>query len=900
MNPIERMLGKGVDAGDPASLLALDAQPASDEAIDRALRARLGEVAMHPEASTPSADEVRLALHVAAAQLREQHALPAAPVRTGKALERSDHLIAGLVVHSGGWNDEARRRIASLAAARGLTQDDVLRAIAHAGGAQTSRIAAKPRDANAAVPLEERTPQRAPTAATTGPVRTMLIFASALMALAAAGMLLWLGRLQPAQSDSRASEQMITLAESSDIPASEAFELRTPSRSAADAPLPETRSVPELVERANTAIEEDPASAADATLAAINASASQWTTFTPEQIDALAGASAALLFTISQEPAGDSVLRALLGAIPPATEFSPPSLSEVIWISALLERARSDLAPPWPARITQRRASAFKSAGALRAGDRRRIWDGLFQSIEDSGRLLVAQGSDPQAWASWDRAIACVSARDGVLAVRIRLRLLDDWIRAPAFESTSAESRAALETLLAPIEFAPATEPAERLISWFDSADVPSEALHAITTHLVARSAIPEADFAWVLDPSADGRARVSRRDLFAEALRLPRRGDRGTGTSRWARLAALSLELENDAPPSASIATLARRTLLAEAAAYEWAGNPDRSQQRLDEFESGATRGGAIDSRERDDPASALTRPGRRPDGVWAARYFNAGRDIAHRIDLLNELADASQPPGAVDADVLVRAALLATPPEVRDAAARVAQQFADAPTVIYALLEDLENAPRVRSSASLVESIAAQRLPDVRDERWELEARRALVARSIGALADPRLARTDAAAIRIAESLEFQRQSLDASVTRSADTDAETDPAAAARRLADHWLQRAWRSAGDDALLGDTRALTSRRAARRAVARGPLQSFAAEYTSLAEAMALVVLAEQPTRTEQIREAYRAYERARANGAHAPAQCVVAQSLIIRLWAFRLDVDVPIKGDDA
>ncbi|MEM8835485.1 MAG: hypothetical protein AAGD00_06670 [Planctomycetota bacterium] len=900
MNPVERMLGKGVDARDPLSLLGLTGARADDAAIDPALRARLAEVAAHPEASTPSADEVRLALHVAAAQLREQSQRTAANTAERSDWQRSDRLIVGLLVHSGGWNHEARRRIASIAAARGLTQEDIVRAIAHAGRSRAALTPSRVGGDPSAAPLEERTPNRTPAAATTGPVRTILLFGSALMALAAAAMLLVLGQIDLSPHNASGPSAKVTTTPGADLAASEVFQISPQSSGLSSNESGESRTFTELIDTARAIAERDPLSVGGATLAALEAAADQWHTWTPEQIDAAAGAAVAQLIEVASSPGGAGVLRSLLDDLPPALEIASLDITHVLWTSALLERARAELPSPWPARIAQRRAATFRSAGALASNDRRGIWDGLFDAVESSGRMLVLQGTNVSTWDAWADAMVCVARRDAVLAQRVRLRLLDDWIRAPAFESTSPESRAALETLLTPVEFEPASEPAERLIAWFDDAAVSSEALHAITTHLVVRSVIEDADFAWVLDPSADGRARVSRRDLFAEALRLPQRGDRGTGISRWARLAASELRDQRNMTPTGSIEVLAQRTLFTEAAALYWAGEVERSQDLLDEFESDSIRGTSTRDEDPSDPASALTRPGLRPDGEWAARYLNAGRDIAHRIDLLNELADAQDQPGPVDADVLVRAALLATPPEVRRAAARTAETFADTPSVIYALLEDLENAPRVRESTRLIEAITGTRLPDARDEAWAIEARRALLAQTIGALADPRLARADAAAVRIAESLESQRAALDANASGGTASDTELDPSDAARRLTEHWLQRAWRSAGEDDVLGSTRSLVSRRAARRAVARGPLQVFAAEYTSLAETIALVVLAEQPTRQGEVRDAYVSYERARATAPDAPAQCGAAQALIIRLWALRLDATLVLEGDDA
>ncbi len=159
-SPIERFLGK-VDPGEgPLGLLALTPETCDTESVRAALARQLQRVARHPEGGGPEADEVRLALHVAAAQLLDPNVreevvqewreyrggvgsfallpggprastidLSAAPSRqsiagpsragpAGKAAFQRAALSA--LVQSGGWNKEAQGRIATLAAAYDL------------------------------------------------------------------------------------------------------------------------------------------------------------------------------------------------------------------------------------------------------------------------------------------------------------------------------------------------------------------------------------------------------------------------------------------------------------------------------------------------------------------------------------------------------------------------------------------------------------------------------------------------------------------------------------------------------------------------------------------------------------------------------------------------------------
>ncbi len=149
--PVERLLGDPQGAGGPFALLALAPEDCADETILAALERRLERLNGHPEADTPEADEVRLALHAAAAQLLDpavrRHLIarwtgrpapaPPAPAPAPRVappppsrvpsrapaellLEHEAVLTLGLF---GGWNKRSLRRLLCLAHARGLTSE---------------------------------------------------------------------------------------------------------------------------------------------------------------------------------------------------------------------------------------------------------------------------------------------------------------------------------------------------------------------------------------------------------------------------------------------------------------------------------------------------------------------------------------------------------------------------------------------------------------------------------------------------------------------------------------------------------------------------------------------------------------------------------------------------------
>ncbi|MEM7622894.1 MAG: hypothetical protein AAF235_06785, partial [Planctomycetota bacterium] len=149
-----RILGPGRDERDPAALLGLPAMTSDRSAIAAALDRRLAEVDQHAEARTPLADEVRLALHAAAARLAMaprrvgapqakpfgfkspgyRGGLGTAPAQPAGPL--ASDLRVAVALHRG-WNGRALRHLHRVALQRGMPAGVVQDAIAgaRAGGA---------------------------------------------------------------------------------------------------------------------------------------------------------------------------------------------------------------------------------------------------------------------------------------------------------------------------------------------------------------------------------------------------------------------------------------------------------------------------------------------------------------------------------------------------------------------------------------------------------------------------------------------------------------------------------------------------------------------------------------------------------------------------------------------
>jgi hypothetical protein len=160
--PVERFLGPQEAAGGPFALLGISPDRCNEGSVLLALERQLDRVNAHAQCDTPEADEVRLALHAAAAQLLDpfvrRHLIArwskieaSRAAEQGTARPSEPRLVLPppevdplrLLAHDAiltlgvlGWNQVSLRRLASLAHARGLSNEQLataLRGLVRAG-----------------------------------------------------------------------------------------------------------------------------------------------------------------------------------------------------------------------------------------------------------------------------------------------------------------------------------------------------------------------------------------------------------------------------------------------------------------------------------------------------------------------------------------------------------------------------------------------------------------------------------------------------------------------------------------------------------------------------------------------------------------------------------------------
>ena len=158
---IAEFLGEDAGIGGPFALLGVPHEFGGQAQLALAVRRRLLQLGRHPLHLTPGADEVRLAIHTASAQLANPDlraalaerwppgqavAMPAAWRRKMDAVSPEIARRAAMIVGaSGGWNDRAKKRLAFMARAHRLSALELVRAVrpdAKPAGALSRRIRA--------------------------------------------------------------------------------------------------------------------------------------------------------------------------------------------------------------------------------------------------------------------------------------------------------------------------------------------------------------------------------------------------------------------------------------------------------------------------------------------------------------------------------------------------------------------------------------------------------------------------------------------------------------------------------------------------------------------------------------------------------------------------------------
>lgn len=987
--PIEVFLGHDASSGGPYALLELDPSDCTEPLILAALDRQLGRIDRHPQGRTPAGDEVRLALHAAAAQLMdpsvrshmlarwgqraaaatrarppgEHHGPPptpvaVAPVHSAQPAPRpvpqpvadpwvdpqleNDALRA--IALAGGPNPEAIRRIGMLAAARGIPAAQVpavVRGILErrstagrpgAAPAQPPTQTAQPilHDSPPARRLAPR-PQSFVTTSATGGIaspslepnpfaprpyeddaasrtfRTVILCAVIgiiLMGGAFWAVLLLTAPTGPAPAVTRDPDTLIGHNPEPELPEA-LFPRGTNPESAANratqnAAAPEV-DAPALVDefRACVAAQSvDPAAAAEA-FTTLNARAGAvWPRIPLDRRRAIIDLVVEYVYRAASSDGGPIAAIEDAGAgaaaFAGAAVLTPEQVGQASWSVGLLVRLQRerDISARAGSLIETRLGAVLEGsrpvgASAFDAGAAAALGAMPARLIPASGEPIRTRESIDQrleAWRRWLAGVNAVSGTDSSARAGLVLAALDVLIRDAAQPTDDRLVFEAMALLIEALDFSESGSARAWLIRAMDAPAVSAADAHALTNAVATRAPAAQLDVSMVLAPRATDLERREMRDRLAILWNLADPADRDALASAWreARADALARRT-SDLTPFEHLATAVVLSRVSQAALLRWRGMTAEADDLLATLsdEVDATLSTAAAPR----PSPLINQAG---DGAWADNYLQAGRSIPIRLDLLQQAARSMTTTiGPVDAEVLLSEAVRGSPAAVATAAYDIVMRLVGSPSIVNALLEELPQLPKTRRNAQLVGALTGARLPIIRDQRWELAARRAAVTRLLELLAaDGQMRTYDDLSALLARSYMGRSESILGARPRQGATD---PPEFAAAVLRSQWRRQAEPLLPPPALALSLDEVERRRASRLELAEGPVQTFAAEQLASVELMALVVAGEQPDQAPAVRAILDDLARARQRARHITEQLAAGEVAASALWGVRL-----------
>lgn len=913
LSPLERFLGLPPGENDPASLLGVPPEAQTEESIIAALRSRLAEIAAHPEADSPDADEVRMMLHAATANLLEPilragHARPDAPPQ-----DRPDALAGDVILTfgmHGGWNPDSRRRLSLLAQAKGVSPDQLLEAV--------RTVAMKPSPAPAPPVIGPTTPDRAtqgdsyaPPSLDHGPTTRLVagILAACVVGIAvlSVGLLVVLVKPGTGAGDDRASvpgppPQAMgttpTVQPSPELFPRPAAPVATPD------PTPPARIGDfEDVLRSVRACAEGIAVDADEACACFEDACARvgtlWTAAAPDAQVAALGVQLDFLYRFSLDPDRSArVVRAMTRGIErlAATDtLSPEEIAPACWGAGALSRLlrETNLPPRVLDAVRSRHATAFGSEtapgdasfqqGVVTALMRTalRLADAPGQGAQDTARRAEA------AWKAWCSAADAISGADAQLAHRLRVRALEQIMTLGPDAGANESAFHAVTQLTASLSWRTGDASRDALLRWLDSPAISSSDLAVLTSALHGRSSAPGVDYSMVLAPNANEGQRAELRSRFAQVWSIASGESRESLLERWRQAAdALLAGAAGGASGAEALGRAVEFARLNEAATRLWAGDLAGVEPSLATVQTSKPWSSASGNTPR--PMFRTGVGGRAPSD-WGVRYVAAGQHIPARRELL---ASFVGPPSAMEAELLVQEATRGAPTQVRNAARSIVQKFADEPAVINAMLEAAPLIPTTRENAELVRIVADASVPSPRDPSFRVGVRKVLVERLLQALAGTGdLAYADESSDALVRAYAARVPTL----RTQADPDAApASPGSPADVDAIASIVRALMLREAEALIPTGREplslsqIAARRAARLTVSDGRVRRFAAEQASICELLAYIVSAESPSRADGARTILDDLGADRRNARHIFEQVLASERAASRLWRLR------------
>lgn len=913
-SPIPKFLGLAADA-DAFDVLGITPDQCTPARVEASLQRQLDRVAAHAEGDTPEADEVRLALHAAAAQVldatvrrqltdkREQR--PAEPepseaqaTNASVSVENAAPKVGARYTPPPDSNAPVRQLVLIAGVGGGLAVVAIVLGV----------IFLVP-DSSKAPPAAPSIPVSATSGS--GPVAGAATTTSPAVAA---------GSEPGADAASR--------------DATATTQVQAPAKSGRSEFVEGTQVVRQL-RAASTKARTDGAAGLVEFRAAIKPLSDWWAKYDVGQRRAADDAVLEFLYVVGEKTdlAGEVVRELTALAVLPGVESGPLAADRVwpaAWATGVLCRLGEERGLPRP--VAAQIAQALNDTlGAGRAEGEASFEAGVEAALRRMPTRLVAPLNPAMKPESIEPRSAEGVRRwvDAVLVVAANAaeqeRILVDGLEQVLVDGPSAEEdRAAfeaIEKLVTSIKWRAGGVARERLLDWFNDPRVSAGDMRVVTGALAAKSGAEGVDATMQLSVTASPDDRAVLRARYATAWGLAKVEAKGQALEEWrAKAMALDLAIMPDAKDDdlARVARLVVAVRTNHAARRLWLGDAPgclRIVSDLDRLPATIRDIGTTPSTPPPSPVGptapapspmtprprgtsplgiapppappAPPEPFSQGSGSWAEAYLRAERNIPMRLHRLTEAESLTLPLARGDAAVLVEAALFASPASVRQAAQRVVGRFGDDPSIVEQCLDQLPLAPRVQSVSDMFAKVSRGTLPKVGDPEWELAARRALVERALGLVAGqgPQ-AGIDQACALIAESYLAMAGAESGS---SPDESAADRCVRGAGQLFRLWRLEADRLPPPEHAPVSLDQIERRRRSRQQIASGPIQAFAGEQVSVAELFAYVVCAERPVQASRATTIIEDMARERRGADHVFEQMRATERAIARLWSLRL-----------
>ncbi|MCK4873954.1 MAG: hypothetical protein KAS72_14630 [Phycisphaerales bacterium] len=934
-----RFLNLSTDADGPFELLGLDPSPQpTSQQIDEALKRRLAQVDVHPQARTPEADQVRMALHAAAAVLRDKQLRrmlqpesvsdaaprtaqprpsPTEPARPAHALPLSmlESAIIAALLRERGWNSRSQHRLVGLAMQWGMQPGELVETIRQlAARWSTSALApdaAEDAASHRPITLTGRTPWGARIAVclaiTTGIVAVSLAVWGVMQSGRRASHVPQQPRLTqapPAEEGAKRTPDMtspVTVVEPDAQP-----EVQPPpvGRSETDDRPPtqqwqqanvirECRAIITTVTAQDTPPTEKTISGVQRIMAGI---ARRWPTLPHADREQLHWEVVHLLIAIAGADTTGSTVSSLLVRLDPIDGPSQHLSADDVWIRSWSAgiRARLSVEPDMSdavRRVLRESLDWRADAATLRSGTSPGLPPferGALARLHTMMPALAAQIETAEdgesAWTRWRKAVSVIRSAGGLAGPDDDYLIAVHAILSAGPEPTNGSRTALLVQRLLGATVLNRPNTIATVIQWLIDPRLTSLDMHVVTVHMVEHLNL---DSSMILPAGASGEQRsyITRQwSRHRMAVGSPPTTDTPAtrASDRHAYDPALRYEWE----------TLVRRVLdrsvtgtsptdcLTRAVRYARLAEAASLMERCD-VAAAHDRLGSLDA------SLAVARPTQHNiaprDGVLTTELLTPGLSDPIRADRIQVFASRYDVIGLADARTLAAVALTESSESVRAAAQQAVRgSYASSPTMMLALLDQLAKARPQRSPAlvRMFEAVTAARLPDARSRDLVAAARLALV---------QRLLETRPSAV-IGGAVDELAAMLAASyhVRRGGDAN-PASPEAEAWELFEQWRKRAV-DVGATLPGDDTPDQVRRRlAASCELADGSLQRFVALQIAIVEEMAALAVAEHPEQVDAVMAVMHETRRSTHSAQDIVTQVETLERAILRLWLLRV-----------